>query len=756
MSSPTDSSLLLSFAAQSAFAVPSSSTGAPAPPPPSVPPAPKRKRARQTGIPLSCTECRRRKIACDKLRPCQQCCKRKEAHLCCGAEEGDGPAVVATASGAASGLGKGLETNGGSEEQAGPSRFYASAVEFKETRHSIALLEQSRNDAADQLTALQSQIRHLETRLRAAEAQPPPLSPPHKTDEDSGASDVTEAAAAFEDAVVRLEEQALGARLSRLSRPVDMDFVPTSITAAAAVAADPGPDETAELNEPPSPAPAGPTDYIAFDPEKYSKRRRALIESVWEDLPETGLVEWILSHYFDQVEWSWHLLHRPTFQRELETFVIMRSQNRLAEVDPLWLARLFALLAVSVGSLDQEIPITPSFSAKWQLAPVYCEAALSCLEAADYLAAPSIWTIEARFSSSLDSNVATASRMCQQMCLHRLGFDPRQMPLKDKALASSVSSLRRETALRVLLSVRILELAMLQFSPCMPLASIRSAEPANVDDAAVDDTTLVTPLPPYELTDMSTELARFRVACLDRHFSDAIRTSTSGLQYETVMRFDRDYRALLEQLPWAFREDASLSYLQSLSNGRHWQRVLLLQGESIYERLIKVHRLHAAQGYNDKSKQYSTLTACSTARKTLRLQVGGQGTPILRDVRHVLRIQNACIILFQDLWILFHPSSLSGPDLSLIRSLLPILHYYTSSTRPSISRGAWQTVLLIQRLDHALQTRKARAGASATFFAPSLPKSASTCRHLQPILSRRYSNSNKLAHMPRPTHRPIQ
>ncbi|GAA6003522.1 hypothetical protein JCM10207_000373 [Rhodosporidiobolus poonsookiae] len=715
MASLSDPALLLSFATQ-----------APAPDAALPTPPPKRKRARPTGIALSCAECRRRKIACDKLRPCQQCCRRREAHLCLAGEEGS---EIVSARARGTNLPAGVSTDGASTtehdvevEQAGPSRFFASAVEFKEAKHTLSLLEKSQEASAVNLAAVQANLTHLNARIKALETANDLLES-HSTTRK--APSIGEDTAAFEDAVVGLEEQALGTNLARLARPAEGAFASIAQTAAAPIGAPTHAEQESDGGEHCHP-PAGLAKRLEFDSSSLPFRRRSLLDSVHRDLPDAPVLDWLVGRYWLYVDWSWHILHRPTFDQEMQHYATMRRQGRAEAIHPLWLARLFALLASAAGTLDQDIVVHPSWTASWTDASKYLEAAVGALEAADYLAQPKVWSMqtlcivgaycsysgEAALRWRAHHYVAIASRMCQQLGLNRLGFDPRRMPLDDEALPPDVSTLRREVALRVVHSVRILELAMLQFSPCMPSAAIHSAEPGNYDDLALDSSHIVLSQPWSVLTDSSTERFRFRVALLDRNFSEAIQCATpSCLPYDSVLRFDREYRNLLEELPWPFREDASVSLQQALTDAQRWQRILLLQ--AIYERLLKVHRLHAAQGYHDRTYEYSTLTACATARKTLRLQADGRGLPIVRDVRHILRIQNACIVLSMELWTRFHPTLLNGPDVGLLQSALLVLRDYTASKRPSITNAANQAALVVQFLEQTLQARVARYCESA-------------------------------------------
>lgn len=67
------------------------------------------------------------------------------------------------------------------------------------------------------------------------------------------------------------------------------------------------------------------------------------ISSVLSVLPSKAVCDTILAHYFQKVDWHWHVHHRPAFLAEYDLFWRIWAESRQDEIDPMWLAVLFAV-----------------------------------------------------------------------------------------------------------------------------------------------------------------------------------------------------------------------------------------------------------------------------------------------------------------------------------------------------------------------------------------------------------------------------
>lgn len=188
---------------------------------------------------------------------------------------------------------------------------------------------------------------------------------------------------------------------------------------------------------------------------------------------------------------SWSVHHKPTFLAEYDAFCTLRAQDRLAEIDPLWLACFAMTLCLSVNSLSAPVstPLVSIAATDLEILPWrYFEAAQSALECGDWTGRPRFRTLQAivlfapfflyageRASAERHQTyIGAALRMAQSMGLHTLGEDPETMPvLSDEdelysGLPPGKNTLKREMALRMLSTLLFLDYTSLRIKTSLP------------------------------------------------------------------------------------------------------------------------------------------------------------------------------------------------------------------------------------------------------------------------------------------------
>lgn len=76
----------------------------------------------------------------------------------------------------------------------------------------------------------------------------------------------------------------------------------------------------------------------------------------------------------------------------------------------------------------------------------------------------------------LQTYLGAGIRMCQQLNLHQLGYDPSTMPPEDVSLPTGVNSLRREVPLRLFRNLLFTEyISVDKIKPSLPPALSRSS-----------------------------------------------------------------------------------------------------------------------------------------------------------------------------------------------------------------------------------------------------------------------------------------
>lgn len=231
----------------------------------------KRKRNR---LALSCASCRSRKIRCDRRSPCFACCARGEESLCSWES---------------------------AQKEATPQPFALAS------QHAQFALEQD---------ALRLRVERLEALCaNLAEARPSQYvrHEPDPQEEDAYSRlDLQENErldSDTEDAAIVLEELALGRKLFRVGRARNPSLVQAS-----------------DVPPPPVPTPphfASPTPFhheqpvsramssilLAADDVAHLAKRR-ILDEIWGLLPSRAVLSWAVTHYFNNVQWSWHRTSR--------------------------------------------------------------------------------------------------------------------------------------------------------------------------------------------------------------------------------------------------------------------------------------------------------------------------------------------------------------------------------------------------------------------------------------------------------------
>ncbi|OAL46277.1 hypothetical protein IQ07DRAFT_575326 [Pyrenochaeta sp. DS3sAY3a] len=92
------------------------------------------------------------------------------------------------------------------------------------------------------------------------------------------------------------------------------------------------------------------------------------MEELISTLPPKSCCDYLVAHYFTYISPLFHILHGPTFQREYAAF-----WQDPSSVDLSWLALLFAICSLTLGSLDQSDPglvnLWPSMTAQSSFLP---------------------------------------------------------------------------------------------------------------------------------------------------------------------------------------------------------------------------------------------------------------------------------------------------------------------------------------------------------------------------------------------------
>ncbi|GAA6049643.1 hypothetical protein JCM3770_005050 [Rhodotorula araucariae] len=603
---------------------------------------PSRKRAKQS---LSCGECKRRKIKCDRKIPCSSCLKRGDADSCNWEDAKIEP-----------------------EKQP-----FALAADVDDMRARLSLLERFINKLPPPLKTSFKElgISHMGD-----------LPKEDLKKEDMAGLDFAQ----FESASMKKPggrrippPDSLGVMDNILfdglkSRGVDglqqpekpdLTRMYTSIVAPRVVYT--GPSLSTNLGLDP-----------CFSQEELDAERIRLLDKIYHQLPNKKESKEAVDRYFCQFDWFFSILHHETWWAEYERFWEMVEGGRKYEVDPAWLAIYCFILALSSDeSMHLTCPSTPEASSAWEdQSARYQACAQKLILLADPFGRPqarlvqittffACWTLISahggefgRFSSWL----ACGIRIAQKMGLHQLTDDPENMPPDDPAWPPGKNALKRETALRIWGFLCFFDhlSASARFKAYMIHPSHTTTPPlSNVNSNQLSPTDWrITPSPRSVLTDASLEYHKLRMATISRKTFDLLIAGSDNFNYGTILELDKDYRDLLDALPDVWQQEyASLELKDPVVR---YKRYLAMQGA--HNRLVRLHRPFLVKGWEPNSKFAYSNEACIRSAKVVLLS-HHNNLDINRNLRmmysHTL---SAAIVLFADL---YHAIDVDAPDAEL-------------------------------------------------------------------------------------------
>ncbi|CEQ42906.1 SPOSA6832_04777 [Sporobolomyces salmonicolor] len=207
--------------------------------------------------------------------------------------------------------------------------------------------------------------------------------------------------------------------------------------------------------------------------------RHEALAQILAVLPGPEISQFLIKKYFTEMEWDFRVLDPEAFPLEHQRYTEMVEQGRQDLIDPLWIACFCMVLALSLegfwsrpngvkdlslfggGLTEQDLKDLPS---------VWHDAALRALQLGEWGGTPRVRTIQCiilfgqcpskhyfhiQIASSSGQQgrflgwAASAIRVAQRMGLHRLGSNPQTMPPDDPALPPGTNSLKREMAVRL-------------------------------------------------------------------------------------------------------------------------------------------------------------------------------------------------------------------------------------------------------------------------------------------------------------------
>ncbi|WRT67551.1 uncharacterized protein IL334_004523 [Kwoniella shivajii] len=452
---------------------------------------------------------------------------------------------------------------------------------------------------------------------------------------------------------------------------------------------------------------------------------RSLYDQVLNSLPNRKeALHCLVARYFSNVAWHWHILHRQSFLEEYEAFGVLLDRGELPQVDPLWIACLFGVLAHAANSFDEVDEVTGMFFQAIDLADLpdqFARAAGSALECGDWLGKARIRSIQALslLSTYLIFNAAPsaierlglycicAMRMCQELGIHLLSDDPTKMPLPDPAFPQRPSLLKREISLRLFYNCLTLDLLQHRHRPFMDPSDVTCGLPGNYDDDHLSFDTEDVPRPAPSLTESAIDILRYESAKMQREWLDVVRRDK--IPSDEVL-LDIDQRLVQVHNRYALGDMPPDENRQ-----KTWSKLISVY--NLHVRRMRFHRPFIRSRQNCPT-QISLRNAVEDAAKGLMIaatELFRLGAPLARGSFFLLHLQSAVVVLVQSSW--YTPESAKEHlEDELIRNVHHIFQHYAQSLRVQVRRAARIGARTIKLLIETVEDRRSFAGSHESFI----------------------------------------
>ncbi|GAA5991282.1 hypothetical protein JCM10908_003237 [Rhodotorula pacifica] len=401
------------------------------------------------------------------------------------------------------------------------------------------------------------------------------------------------------------------------------------------------------------------------------------LEMLWSFAPNRALSTKLVSKYFEKVAWLHVVHHRETFRAEHEQAWDLRERGRGAQVDPLWLANYFIVLALALDGVrtpTELVHVTPREAEECDTS-LWFSAAQRLMQLGNGWAKPQIryiactillgqWLQVSSAGGTVSFFLATLSaalRTAQVLGLHKLTEDPSSMPPPDSAWPAAACSMRREGALRLFNA--------LLFFDCMSGSTkfdsyllepghTTTPPPTNLDwsDLSITDID-VRPKPPDRVTGMTFERVKYHYRLASRAAFQVLQSPGVHVTHSFVLEIDETYRSIFNQ---------GMQCLKPVEAGSgpitvpEWMWLAIV--DCLHSPLVRLHRPFMAE-------HASSREACLNSAKQVLTVLSRIATMSRKMWFTYLHALSAALCLFADL---FHAIDSDRPPAEFAEKLTSI------------------------------------------------------------------------------------
>ncbi|WWD22223.1 hypothetical protein CI109_106714 [Kwoniella shandongensis] len=327
---------------------------------------------------------------------------------------------------------------------------------------------------------------------------------------------------------------------------------------------------------------------------------------------------------------NFFVLHVPSYMEEFRRFAALPKDRMTMEVRSEWLSVHLVVLCLSLHLLgDNERQVLGVRGDQWQdIAKGLFLASRDILFASDFLTHHSLEHLQCivlqgdNADGAADAHwalIGSAVKIAQNLGLHRLGNE--DVGLETSWPKPWQDPLKREIGRRVWWNIVYLDWSHALshgMTYCVHSKQNFTAFPSNVDDTDITHQSVPTPKPLAEYTTSSYTIYRLRFLVLYKEHIDHL-VDKQPADYAFILRLDARLVALCDSLPSHFREDEEARRLASVLKLPHIIAESIAIRMIAANRLLRLHRPYLIGGYTDPKYRRSSHQCVSSARTILAL-----------------------------------------------------------------------------------------------------------------------------------------
>nr|XP_018265162.1 nuclear protein [Kwoniella dejecticola CBS 10117]OBR87320.1 nuclear protein [Kwoniella dejecticola CBS 10117] len=383
----------------------------------------------------------------------------------------------------------------------------------------------------------------------------------------------------------------------------------------------------------------GPTDIF----DLFYRKTDVAIIALTRLLPSRQRGEVLVKAYLEKVDWLHRCMHVPTFLRQCNDLWCLPPERVTHEIALPFLGLYLTVCTLGLQFMDQS-EINKHFTVEeaHTLPDTWFNAARSALWAADFVGSHTMEALQCIILLGVFMNnrdradaawalLGAAIKMAQGLGLSRLGAEQQAVDGKPLPMWTGrwESLIQREVGRRIWWNLVFLDWQLApsyNFSCSIQPDQIKTALPANIEDEDIIDERPFKPQPISVRTGMSFQLARLKFAEItQRQIWQA--NNNHHPPYSFILSVDGELRKAMMELPTFFQPDSNTKGPPNQDPKalvQYYEKIML--NLAIHSRMMRLHRPWLSRGYEDERFAYSKEQCIRAARASLRMMSDADGT----------------------------------------------------------------------------------------------------------------------------------